>query len=120
VEHKVWCVCNGEGWVWGHELPHDADYVTDTRYPCPYDSVVEPDEPPGVEYIYVIESRIRSMSRGKPGDFLEWRAEGSFNDRQDAIMEVERRAARWDGAEFIAREAEYRVVDVVDSEASFK
>ena len=83
MEHKVWCVCNGEGWVWGHELPHDADYVTDTRYP-------------------------------------EWRAEGSFNDRQDAIMEVERRAARWDGAEFIAREAEYRVVDVVDSEASFK
>jgi hypothetical protein len=83
-------------------------------------SVAPADKPTGVEYIYVIESRVRSISRGKPGDFLAWRAEGSFIDRQAAIMEVERRAARWHGAEFQAREAEYRIVDVVDSETSFQ
>lgn len=38
-EHPSDCICNGEGWVWGYELPdpeHDTADDTATRYPCPY------------------------------------------------------------------------------------
>lgn len=33
------CICNGEGWVWRHELPDTSDWdgsADDTRYLCPY------------------------------------------------------------------------------------
>ncbi len=32
--HPEDCVCGGEGWLWGHELKHPPEQVTDTRYRC--------------------------------------------------------------------------------------
>ena len=36
MEHKRDCICNGTGWVWGHELPHDSqDFLYDLEYESP-------------------------------------------------------------------------------------
>jgi NTP pyrophosphatase (non-canonical NTP hydrolase) len=35
--HPRSCRCGGRGWLWGHQLRHDAEYVTDNRYQCDAD-----------------------------------------------------------------------------------